>query len=59
MSRCAACNKILSEYEQSIKGAESNEYLDMCLDCLKTTDITCLGDLGLLSEAEYMEEDDE
>lgn len=32
--RCTACNKRLSDYESTLKHAETGQYLDTCLDCL-------------------------
>ena len=32
--RCGCCNKRLSDYETTLKHAETGQYLDTCLDCL-------------------------
>lgn len=32
--RCYACNKRLSDYETTLKHAETGEYLDLCMGCL-------------------------
>ena len=32
--RCSCCNKRLSDYETTLKHAETDQYLDTCLDCL-------------------------
>ena len=32
--RCSCCNKRLSDYETTLKHAETGAYLDTCLDCL-------------------------
>ena len=32
--RCGVCNKRLSDYESTLKHAETGEYFDTCLDCL-------------------------
>lgn len=32
--RCSCCNKRLSDYETTLKHAETGSYLDTCLDCL-------------------------
>ena len=32
--RCSCCNKRLSDYETTLKHAETGQYLDTCLDCL-------------------------
>lgn len=35
MSRCKSCDTKLSEYELTIKYAESGTYVDLCSCCLK------------------------
>jgi hypothetical protein len=32
--RCGCCNKRLSDYETTLKHAETGAYLDTCMDCL-------------------------
>lgn len=32
--RCSCCNKRLSDYETTLKHAETGQYLDTCFDCL-------------------------
>ncbi len=32
--RCTACDKRLSDYETTLKHAETGQYLDLCMDCL-------------------------
>ena len=32
--RCTACDKRLSDYETTLKHAETGHYLDLCMDCL-------------------------
>lgn len=32
--RCECCNKRLSDYESTLKHAETGAYLDTCMDCL-------------------------
>lgn len=32
--RCGCCNKRLSDYESTLKHAETGAYLDLCMDCL-------------------------
>ena len=32
--RCTCCNKRLSDYESTLKHAETGHYLDTCMDCL-------------------------
>jgi hypothetical protein len=31
---CTCCNKVLSDYEATLKHAETGEYLDTCTECL-------------------------
>ena len=31
---CVCCNKVLSDYEATLKHSETGEYLDTCTDCL-------------------------
>lgn len=39
MSRCVACNCILTSREMTIKGINSGRYLDLCKSCISETDI--------------------
>ena len=32
--RCVCCNKMLSDYESTIKHGETGQYLDTCSSCL-------------------------
>ena len=32
--RCSVCNRILSDYETTLKHAVTGEYMDTCIDCL-------------------------
>jgi hypothetical protein len=36
--RCRSCNKILTEYETSIRSIENEEYTDMCTSCISSLD---------------------
>lgn len=49
--RCYCCNTLLTDYESTIKSVNNNDYLDMCLKCLKTikTDINYKDRIDLLS----------
>ena len=47
--RCAACDKILNDFELTRRFSESNEFVDMCLSCskfLEEDDITVQGNLN-------------
>ena len=37
--RCVSCDKILSDYESTIKSAITGEYFDMCKHCLSYIDV--------------------
>lgn len=45
--RCECCNTELTEYESSIKGKHSGEYLNSCIKCIKTMDISYIGNKAL------------
>jgi hypothetical protein len=32
--KCTCCNKALSDYEATLRHAETREFLDTCADCL-------------------------
>jgi hypothetical protein len=32
--RCVCCNKLLSDYEATLKHGETGQYLDTCTSCL-------------------------
>lgn len=32
--KCVCCNKVLSDYEATLKHGETGEYLDTCSECL-------------------------
>jgi hypothetical protein len=32
--KCICCNKVLSDYEATLKHGETGEYLDTCSECL-------------------------
>ena len=40
--RCASCNKALTDYESTRKGALSNQYLDLCNLCISGLGIATL-----------------
>lgn len=41
--RCSCCNKNLSDYESTLRHAETGEFLDTCLRCLDGLDIPSIG----------------
>lgn len=52
--RCYCCNKLLTDYESTLKSVNTNTYLDMCLGCLKTVkdDILYKDRVDLLSSSD-------
>lgn len=41
--RCAACNRLLTDYEATRRHAVTNEFLDLCQQCfVAVTDVTPL-----------------
>ena len=56
MSRCECCNKVLSDYEMSLKGKLSGEYLNMSVSCLKASGISYVGNNALKRIASTDEE---
>lgn len=67
--RCSCCDKKLTEYESTLKHAETGHFLDTCLDCLSDiskdtpmpvkgrkdllVDVVIHDDVDELTEAEY------
>ena len=41
--RCSCCNKALTDYESCLRHAETLDFLDTCLQCLKETAIPTMG----------------
>ena len=52
--RCYCCNNLLTDYESTIKSANTNDYLDMCLKCLKSVkeDVLYRDRIDLLSSSD-------
>ena len=52
--RCYCCNNLLTDYEATIKSVNNNDYLDMCLKCLKTVkdDVLQRDRIDLLSSSD-------
>lgn len=61
--RCTCCNKRLSDYESTLKHAETGHYLDTCMDCLSEiaydVPMLVLGRKDLITEVDNQEELDE
>jgi len=52
--RCYCCNRVLSDYESTLRHAETGEFLDTCMKCLKDLNIPTKGreDLNTTEEDE-------
>lgn len=50
--RCICCNTALSDYEGTLRHAETKQYIEMCGACLKDTNIPLLVRNDLLSEVD-------
>jgi len=55
--RCKSCDAVLSEYESSMKSAETKEFLDLCVNCTKDAGIHSYGNTSLMHEYEDYPED--
>ncbi len=40
--RCFACNCELTDYEATLRGTISGQFLDMCGECIKESDISAV-----------------
>lgn len=49
--RCCACNRGLNDYESTLRGALTGDYLDMCRRCLKDLNIETLANPNEQDEA--------
>ncbi len=56
--KCTCCDKNLSDYESTLRHAETGEFLDTCLKCLKGLGIPTKG-RDDLSRKEPIEEEKE
>ena len=45
--KCHACDKILSDYETSLRSATTDTYMDMCLGCIDTVDLNVWGNMDI------------
>lgn len=52
--KCLSCNATLND-EESLYTYEHGEHIDLCQDCLETTDIKAFPG-NILNEVEYYEE---
>lgn len=56
--RCLGCNKELSDFESTRRYADSQEFIDLCNDCFRHTEIKAVErhDLMSISDVIDMEE---
>jgi hypothetical protein len=52
--RCLSCNTVLTDFESTRKGLNTNEYLDLCNSCF----YTIRDDVLTLDRSDLEEEDD-
>lgn len=57
--RCSCCNKALSDYESTLRHAESKQFLDTCLNCLEDIDIPVKGRKDLLKTKDINDNSDD
>jgi hypothetical protein len=55
--RCVCCNKVLNDYESTIKSISSGEYLDTCLSCLDGLNIPYTGNKDFNMYESFEEEE--
>lgn len=58
--RCRACNELMSDYDASVRSIYTREYIGLCKHCLGTikTDVVAVGNLGLMSDLDQVDEAD-
>jgi hypothetical protein len=59
--RCVCCDRVLNDYESTLKSSNTLEYLDTCMKCLDGLDIDTIGrdDLSKYEEVDDLEFDGE
>ena len=60
MMRCRACNELMSDYDASVRSIYTREYIGLCKHCLGTikTDVVAVGNIGLMSDLDQVDEAD-
>lgn len=56
--KCYCCNKILSDFEATLRNSKTKEFTDVCIKCLKDLPIQTTGRDDLLmkqKEIEYID----
>ena len=56
--RCQCCNRVLSDWEATLRQASTGEFLDTCNKCLKGLDISYIGREDLDPYEQIFEEGD-
>lgn len=58
--RCRACNELMSDYDASVRSIYTREYIGLCKHCLGTikTDVVAVGNIGLMSDLDQVDEAD-
>jgi len=54
--RCYCCDVELSDYECTLRGSVSNQYLDMCMECITASGISAVSYTNTVSNP-YVEEE--
>lgn len=57
--RCLGCNKELTDFEATRRYADSEEFIDMCNDCFKYTDIKAVERHDLMSVSDIIDFDED
>jgi hypothetical protein len=57
--RCICCDRNLSDYESTLRHAETLEFLDTCNKCLAGLNIPTIGRSDLDKCINYLEDDDD
>lgn len=59
--KCQCCDRFLSDYESTARHQETNQFLDMCIKCIKEVGIPFIGrkdlDPSLNPEEEIIREE--
>lgn len=55
--RCYCCDKILTDYEATLRSASSDEFVDTCLKCLQGLNIVVKGNNRLKKQDYYNDEE--
>lgn len=53
--RCSCCDKLLTDFESSVKSVATGEYLDSCIKCIRAANIQYVGNVALKQKNVYEE----